>query len=494
MDNIVTNKDLYEGERNSEGEPHGKGKITYTNEATYEGEFENGKPHGFGKKSFKSGITYEGEFKNGKYDGNGKLTDNGKVVLEGIWDADTPVGHYAGKKIYENGSIYVGEFNDEGVPCGKGAIVYKGGSKYEGDVVSGLPHGKGVWTQSGGSTETCEWREGNRYGDYTLAWSDGCRISKREYLEDGTSTNGKMFCFVPAFLDGSHRKEFDDGGYFDGEWKDGWFVNGKVKVMYNARPRTVEFDSDGFSIKSDGKVYAQRFCEGYFADGQFNGLATEVSGSGTRYEGEMRDGERHGQGIMLFAKEGELTGRKYDGQWQNGQIHGRGVYINAKGSCYEGEVANGNYHGQGVMLYATDGKLNGNKYDGQWKNDVWHGSGVHTTSRGIRYEGEVANGNYHGKGVMLYATDGKLDGRKYDGQWQNGKWHGHGIYITSKGNRYEGEFLNSNYNGQGTYTFKDGRYYIGSFKDDKFHGKGVTYSADDVVVKEGEWKEGEFTG
>lgn len=38
------NKSLYEGECNEEGQPHGQGKIKYSDKCFFEGTFENGVP------------------------------------------------------------------------------------------------------------------------------------------------------------------------------------------------------------------------------------------------------------------------------------------------------------------------------------------------------------------------------------------------------------------------------------------------------------------
>lgn len=42
----------YEGERNDEGERHGKGKAVYFAGDIYQGQFKNGKRHGFGTYNF----------------------------------------------------------------------------------------------------------------------------------------------------------------------------------------------------------------------------------------------------------------------------------------------------------------------------------------------------------------------------------------------------------------------------------------------------------
>ena len=64
---------IYEGERNSAGVRHGKGKNTYPGGDTYEGTYVDGKRHGKGLYQFKNGARYIGEFSDGMKHGNGKF-------------------------------------------------------------------------------------------------------------------------------------------------------------------------------------------------------------------------------------------------------------------------------------------------------------------------------------------------------------------------------------------------------------------------------------
>ena len=61
----------------------GKGKLTFENGDTYEGEFKNGIFHGKGTFTAAAGWTYVGEFNNGLAEGEGKLTTENKTIYEG---------------------------------------------------------------------------------------------------------------------------------------------------------------------------------------------------------------------------------------------------------------------------------------------------------------------------------------------------------------------------------------------------------------------------
>ena len=120
MDDITTNGICkYEGERNEKGEKHGKGKLTFEDGDTYEGEknnlmhghgvfkwgisrqtyqgdFEHDKITGKGVYTYPSGERYEGTFRNGYWHGQGKMimsaTRGGNTVFEGTFLFGCPIG------------------------------------------------------------------------------------------------------------------------------------------------------------------------------------------------------------------------------------------------------------------------------------------------------------------------------------------------------------------------------------------------------------------
>ena len=56
-------------------------------------------------------------------------------------------------------------------------------------------------------------------------------------------------------------------------------------------------------------------------------------------------------------------GTEYDGEWKDGKKHGQGILICYDGAMYEGEWKEGKPNGQG-----TETRSNGKKYEGEWKN------------------------------------------------------------------------------------------------------------------------------
>ena len=125
--------------------------------------------------------------------------------------------------------------------------------------------------------------------------------------------------------------EFDDGGFYVGEWHDG--------------------QAEGFGV-----------CTGPKAIGKFEGLwqdGSELSGmytlpGGLWYKGDWKDGHRHGFGLE------KQTSRLYSGEWLNGLKHGSGILYSSASSkpIYEGTWKFGLQDGYGVEIYKDNGKIN----------------------------------------------------------------------------------------------------------------------------------------
>lgn len=113
---------------------------------------------------------------------------------------------------------------------------------------------------------------------------------------------------------------------------------------------------------------------------------------GDVYEGETRNGKRHGHGTYTWA-----DGDFYEGDWKDGKRCGRGKLIQY-GKSPSGET---------YMKYS---------YDGEWLDSKEHG-------HGICVEGDFG----------MYKND-----KVYEGEWVNGKRQGRFVwYLTnSKGGRY----------------------------------------------------------
>ena len=123
----------------SNGFPEGEGKAYLEDGSTYEGMFRKGERTGTGVQRFSDGSYYEGLFVNGVFEGRGKLHSTDGTLFEGNFLK----GHLQGTGTanYPNGDHYEGEFKD-GIETGMGKLFVTDGV-YEGEVLAGLPNGKG---------------------------------------------------------------------------------------------------------------------------------------------------------------------------------------------------------------------------------------------------------------------------------------------------------------------------------------------------------------
>lgn len=130
-----------------------------------------------------SEAVYVGEVKDGNPHGKGKITVSDEEVrsYEGDWVEGIPCGR--GIFCFTNGDIYEGEVYDA-VPQGKGIMKCANGDTYEGDVDCGIPHGTGKMTFANGDVYEGEWKDGAYHGKGRYMWKDGT-------YKDGIFVNGK---------------------------------------------------------------------------------------------------------------------------------------------------------------------------------------------------------------------------------------------------------------------------------------------------------------
>jgi uncharacterized membrane protein YhaH (DUF805 family) len=80
----------------------------------------------------------------------------------------------------------------------------------------------------------------------------------------------------------------------------------------------------------------------------------------------------------------------YEGEWKDGERHGKGTFTSAnKKEKYIGEWKFNGRNGKGIQTYSD-----GSKYEGQWENDKRHGFGTYTASDGLSKYGIWKNDNF----------------------------------------------------------------------------------------------------
>jgi hypothetical protein len=123
-----------------------------------------------------------------------------------------------------------------------------------------------------------------------------------------------------------------------------------------------------------------------------------------RYEGNWKMSQRHGHGTQSFG-----NGDHYIGDFANDKFHGRGELLTSNGK-YEGEFRDGLRHGFGIMAFKHSCR-----YEGQWSNGRMDGKGLYIWSDSTRYEGQWVKGERTGEGVLTLPT-----GEKY-GKYSRGR-------------------------------------------------------------------------
>lgn len=184
--------------------------------------------------------------------------------------------------------------------------------------------------------------------------------------------------------------------------------------------------------------------------------------TGIRYEGEWKDGKRHGYGVSTQASRFQ-----YVGYWENDKKHGRGRQTWEDGSSYDGMWEAGQKQGYGVYSWQD-----GERYEGEWRADEEHGRGVYRWSSGDVYNGEWESGAKHGYGVHVWG-EGPWKGDRYEGQWRSDTQNGEGTYRWNDGRVYQGGWLAHKRHGFGRYTFPDGAYYEGAWLEGFREGQGT---------------------
>jgi hypothetical protein len=136
----------------------------------------------------------------------------------------------------------------------------------------------------------------------------------------------------------------------------------------------------GVLVRSQGST-STRF-EGAMVEGRETGQGVKTWSSGSRYEGNFRNGVADGRGTMT------TRGMTYVGDWKDGQRTGQGVFTMPDGTRYSGQWVNGKQEGQGTQVFA-----NGSRYEGQWKNGLPNGPGTgYGAATGRVFRGTFRNG------------------------------------------------------------------------------------------------------
>ena len=355
--------------------------------------------------------------------------------------------------------------------------------EYHGEVKKGVPHGMGEIKSE----------KGHPKWTYTGEWVDG--------KEHG---NGKIV--------------YNDGRRYEGLWENGIYKVGKDKFNVELKNYT-----DSLYVKETEEEETEE-------DDDDDELEIYDSFLET-YEGEHKDGLRHGRGVLNYGK-----GIKYEGEFSKGLFHGKGEfkiydhfsiydlygteeeltdkfgffdetftqYIEFRGTWSEGVPIKGFAEIREYYDVIDDVEIDDVEidviddddyltYKGDIDNSNKHGFGKFS-SPVLKYEGHYYEGKYSGKGVLEINHDDLEDDSPfhffctpqsftYEGEFEEGQFHGMGKWTSQNEEIIEGEFRNGqpwnvkryDSNEICSYSIKDG---IPAWGECEF----------DLNKYEGEWK------
>ena len=89
-----------------------------------------------------------------------------------------------GSYTFNDGSRYIGDFDENGIKCGKGHLETPNGATFEGQFNKGLPNGLGVM----------KFPDGSKYeGEFMQGWFHGHGMF---IAGDGSKFEGAIWCFL----------------------------------------------------------------------------------------------------------------------------------------------------------------------------------------------------------------------------------------------------------------------------------------------------------
>lgn len=154
-------------------------------------------------------------------------------------------------------------------------------------------------------------------------------------------------------------------------------------------------------------------------------------------------------------------GGEYRGYWLKSQNHHYGIKKDKNGLIYDGQWKNGKRHGHGTMRKCKPNGVMERIYIGEWRDDKKCGEGKRFYDDGIYY-GWWKDNRREGLGMKWYN-----DRRFYMGEWKSDVYHGIGILFYPNNNRYEGNFARGMKNGEGTFFhIHTGQVQKGMWNDD----------------------------
>lgn len=396
------------------------------------------------------------------------------------------------------------------------ALSLPDGGEYVGDVVDGVPHGRGACTWEDGSEYEGQWRGGVRHGRGRMRLPDG-GIYTGQFVAGIQAGAGSLSLHTGFYYHG----DFADGsmtGNGCGQWPDGWQWRGQWKDS--------EPCGEGTMTSPDGTVTT-----GDYRGDAFVGSCVKRWANGAVYRGPLVGGHPEGRGTMSFP-DGVM---RYEGDFVDGQLSGtgslhwlvkehsvEGVPMDTTSvqrdwpHCASADASNLLAHELSAPEIAGSdaSRVVFAVFDGDFRENVWSGRGrirwpngdeyvgTFGSDEGLGPEGPPATG-YNGDGTYTWhAAKRSLSGRwscgepplvghlqideasTYDGEVDGAVRSGKGrhcaiVRTTESGEAptsaftVEAEWRDDRPVGHATVLWSNGAAYVGEMRHGRPHGSGV---------------------
>lgn len=299
-------KRQYEGSWEDD-EPDGTGALECA-DYTLVAQFQRGKAHGRGIQSWTNGDEYEGEFSEGFYHGKGCIKYAGGGEYDGEFVNGKRLGQ--GKRVFANRDSYVGEWRDD-LMHGQGVLTRTAPAVVSGRL-SRLPKEKGSTKYTGVSVYSGEFVMGQQTGNACITYKLRVTSSEKSGVDENQNSDE----------DRALQFEFPVGSRC-------WHQYSHIgAVKYSGSVHRGYFHGTGSLESPDGKLW-----RGNWVRGELNGVSERVylpfaldgirdvanghnktaKGIGmyriVRYEGELQQGARHGEGTATYENGDRVMGR-----------------------------------------------------------------------------------------------------------------------------------------------------------------------------------------
>ena len=190
-------------------------------------------------------------------------------------------------------------------------------------------------------------------------------------------------------------------------------------------------------------------------------------GNGDRFTGQLRDGLFHGRGYYTSVS----CGASYDGDWSDGQRNGNGVMIYGDSSRYSGQWRLGSKHGRGELVSAS-----GHSYKGNWTSDVMDGACAREHDCSVQsvllpfpfFSSSSSQARHF---IPSFICNHPFFRRRSSRQHTCA---GKGELTYPDGGRFDGTFKDGKRDGRGTYSFPDDQQISGRWVADTIEENGAS--------------------